>query len=379
MNNQTLTDAIINERKKVNTGILPISIGEFTSMYEDGEINLHPKYQRFFRWKDEDKTSFIESLLIGMPIPHFFVTEDDDGKWDVIDGLQRLSTILEFQGKLKDDTGRVLPPLTLKMGERIVGLENATHEQLDSKIKFAFRTYRLEFTRLLKGTDENVRYELFNLINTKGAPLTEQEVRNCLIVEHSEELLNRIETLGQNENFQALIALTNLKEEQRYDMELVCRFIFFMDSDYDTLLEKHYAERKGSLATLLTTYLTDKAKSYATDEKFKTHMTKCELLFNSTTERLHALDENILKKWDTGKQRFSGGFTIAAFEQTFLGYASLAEQLKELSDKVILEEIKKLSENYKADKNSFSLDRRTTNIKTGKEAFKNLLSRSANR
>ncbi|MCS6267379.1 MAG: DUF262 domain-containing protein [Vampirovibrio sp.] len=373
MTNQTLTEAIIGERKKLQTGILPVSIGEFTSMYEDGLINLHPKYQRFFRWKDVDKTSFIESLLIGMPIPHFFVTEDDDGKWDVIDGLQRLSTILEFQGRLKKEDGSVFLPLKLKSGERIVGLENTTYEQLDSKIKFAFRTYRLEITRLLQGTDENVRYELFNLINTKGAPLTEQEVRNCLIVEYSEELLNRIENLGKNEKFQELIALTDLKEEQRYDMELVCRFIFFMDSDCNTLLQKHYAERKGSLATLLTTYLKEKAKIYATDAIFKRHIERCESLFNATIDRLYNLDSNILKKWDLQKQRFAGGFTIAAFEQTFLGYSSFADELLKLDDITILEEIKRLSENYKADKNSFSLDRRTTNIKIGQDAFKALL------
>jgi hypothetical protein len=373
MINQTLTEAIIGERKKLQTGTLPISIGEFTSMYEEGSIDLHPKYQRFFRWKAGDKTSFIESLLVGMPIPNFFVMEDENGKWGVIDGLQRLSTILEFQGRLKDDKDIIKPPFILGLGDRIKGLEGVTYEQLEQKIKFAFRTYRLEFTRLLEGTDENVRYELFNLINTKGASLTDQEVRNCLIVEYSEELLNRIENLGKNEKFQELIALTDLKEEQRYDMELVCSFIFFMDSDCTTLLQKHYAERKGSLSTLLTTYLKEKAKIYATDAIFKRHIERCESLFNATIDRLYNLDSNILKKWDSQKQRFSGGFTIFAFEQTFLGYSSFADELLKLDDMTILEEIKRLSENYKADKNSFSLDRRTTNIKIGQEAFKALL------
>ena len=156
-------------------------------------------------------------------------------------------------------------------------------------------------------------------------------------------------------------------------MELVCRFIFFMDPDCNALLQKHYAERKGSLATLLTTYLKEKAKIYATDAIFKRHIERCESLFNATIDRLYNLDSNILKKWDSQKQRFSGGFTIAAFEQTFLGYSSFADELLQLDDNTILEEIKRLSENYKADKNSFSLDRRATNIRIGQDAFKALL------
>ncbi len=76
------------------------------NLYTDNELDLHPEFQRFFRWKPSQKSRFIESLLIGIPIPSIFVYQREDGVWDVIDGVQRLSTIFDKGLRLSEQIAR---------------------------------------------------------------------------------------------------------------------------------------------------------------------------------------------------------------------------------------------------------------------------------
>ena len=93
-----LQQEIDEKRKDIYTNKYSISIGELLHLYHDGELDVHPEFQRFLRWDDQQKTDLIESILLGIPIPPIFVAQRTDGVWDVIDGLQRLGTILQFVG-----------------------------------------------------------------------------------------------------------------------------------------------------------------------------------------------------------------------------------------------------------------------------------------
>lgn len=92
---------ITEQSNLLRTDRLDVSFGELLSMYENGEIIISPEFQRYFRWTDEQKTRFIESLLLGIPIPPIFVATNNDGIWELVDGLQRLSTFFSFVGVLK--------------------------------------------------------------------------------------------------------------------------------------------------------------------------------------------------------------------------------------------------------------------------------------
>jgi hypothetical protein len=96
----SLEKEIEDARRKVNTDQYAMSIGEIVTMYEKKEFVINPSFQRLFRWEDHQKSKFIESILLGIPIPPVFVFETDKAQWELIDGLQRLSTILEFMGLL---------------------------------------------------------------------------------------------------------------------------------------------------------------------------------------------------------------------------------------------------------------------------------------
>jgi hypothetical protein len=84
------------------------------SIYEKHEVDIHPEFQRFFRWSLRQKSRLIESLLLGIPIPQIFVAQRPDGVWDVVDGLQRLSTIFQLAGILLGEHGETLEPLPLE-------------------------------------------------------------------------------------------------------------------------------------------------------------------------------------------------------------------------------------------------------------------------
>lgn len=90
-------------RNSLTTDRMDMSFGEIMNMYEQGEIIISPEFQRLFRWTIEQKTKFIESILLGIPIPPIFVAEDNDGRWELVDGLQRISTVLSFFGILRTD------------------------------------------------------------------------------------------------------------------------------------------------------------------------------------------------------------------------------------------------------------------------------------
>lgn len=82
--------------KNIRTRKLDISLGELASMYTEKDLIIQPSFQRLFRWDSYQKTRLIETILIGLPMPSIFVVEKENGVWELIDGLQRLSTVFSF-------------------------------------------------------------------------------------------------------------------------------------------------------------------------------------------------------------------------------------------------------------------------------------------
>lgn len=110
----TLEDEISKEASQIRTDSYPMSVGELLNLYRDNELDVHPEFQRVFRWTPTQKTKLIESILLGIPMPPIFVAQQKNGVWDVVDGQQRLSTILQFVGVLKDENKAPVSPLVLE-------------------------------------------------------------------------------------------------------------------------------------------------------------------------------------------------------------------------------------------------------------------------
>lgn len=92
-----LVDLIESHLRQVNTTNLDISFNEILDMHSTGEVNISPEFQRLFRWSEGSQSRFIESLLLEMPIPPIYVIEEDDGRYLLIDGLQRISSYLHLR------------------------------------------------------------------------------------------------------------------------------------------------------------------------------------------------------------------------------------------------------------------------------------------
>src|SRR5690349_8180996 len=85
-----------NFDREIRTTAVDFSFGELLNLHNDKEIVIHPEYQRLFRWSNEKRSRLIESIILGLPIPPIFLIEGDDGVLELIDGLQRTSSVLQF-------------------------------------------------------------------------------------------------------------------------------------------------------------------------------------------------------------------------------------------------------------------------------------------
>jgi Protein of unknown function DUF262 len=177
-----LTDEIIRAQRLVRTDAYQMSIGEIVSMYDNSEIIINPEFQRLFRWDVGQKSKLIESLLLGIPLPSIFVFEKENSSWELIDGLQRVSTILEFMGKLRGPAGGFEPPSILEATKYLPSLHNAVWErsnlipdvpfldqrEIDKSHQLAIRRARMSVEILKRPSDDQTKFDLFQRLNAGG-------------------------------------------------------------------------------------------------------------------------------------------------------------------------------------------------------------------
>lgn len=310
-----LQDEIDKVRAQVRTDGYPVSIGEWISIYEKGEVDIHPEFQRFFRWSDRQKSRLIESILLGIPIPQVFVSQRPDGVWDVVDGLQRLSTIFQFVGILKNEDGAVLPPLTLEKTKYLPSLEGKRWEDeahpdqsFNAVQRLLVKRSKIDVSIILKESDDAAKYELFQRLNAGGSQLSDQELRNSIIIMLNRDFFRWLETLSEDRNFQECVALSDRAVEERYDMELVLRYLVFRAAP------PNYLVNLGDLGE----YLTEQAAALAQDKAYDRAVE--EGAFRATFAVLKdQLGSDAFRRYDRQRDSFSGGFSVSAYEAVSLG------------------------------------------------------------
>jgi hypothetical protein len=323
----TLEEEIKEYSTVVSSNSYSMSVGELASMYKEGELNLHPEFQRFFRWTDGQKSRFIESLLLGIPIPPIFVAQRDDGKWDVIDGLQRLSTIFELMGELLDKNGKKKKSLILTKTKYLEALQNKIwsssddserrynpENELPTSVKIVIKRARFDVNIVKSGSDKMAKYEIFQRLNTGGSLATPQEVRNCVLLMTSEDFFNWFKELGKYPNFRDCLVLTNRKEEEAFDLELLTRFIVMVNSKISKLQE----------IDELDSFLTDEIQEIASKNDFDKR--SLQSAFEKTFDFLNeTLEENSFKKFNVSRNKYSGPVLMSLFEivAAGLGYRLL--------------------------------------------------------
>jgi hypothetical protein len=308
-------------RQEIRTDGYLMSIGEWISLYENNEIDIHPDFQRFFRWSDHQKSTFIESILLGIPIPPIFVSQRNDGVWDVVDGVQRLSTIYEFVGILKtEEQEKTNSTVALQKTTYLPSLEGKKWDDPNDKDNSLTQTQRLLIKRakiavniVEKESDEMVKYELFQRLNTGGAIATPQEVRNCILLMLNKELYELMRSLANHESFKNCIALSDRLYEEQYDMELVLRFILIFNKEFD----KDNKEPK-QLGGDVSVFLTEGMREIAVNKEL--NYSQIKEAFIQTFDVLNeTLGDDSFKRYKPDRNKFVGGFLLSAYEVIALG------------------------------------------------------------
>lgn len=247
----TLVEEIESAARSVRTDAYSMSIGELVSQYEDGDLIIDPEFQRLFRWEPGQKSKLIESLLLGIPLPSVFVFETEKGQWELIDGLQRLSTILEFMGKLRSPEGVVMPPSVLEATRYLPSLHNAVWEQseqvegvstdeqnpLDKTQQLAVRRARLGVEILKRPSDDATKFDLFQRLNAGGAVANPQELRNSIALMVNAPYFRSLRAAAENQTFKAVMGVTEDQEQKQRHLELAMRFLVHTFVDYDGKLD----------------------------------------------------------------------------------------------------------------------------------------------
>jgi len=297
-------------------------------------INLQPEYQRRLVWDDTKRSLFIESLLLNIPIPAVFLYEWDLGRYEVMDGQQRLNSIVDFYGN----------GFALRGLEKWEELNGLRYRELPETLKRGLDRRRISATVLLVervGTlpqQGEIRKLVFERLNTGGQHLNPQELRNCFYAGAFNDLLTKLSqdalftTIWQIPSHEQNVdkrgnITANLRDNRLYrrmeDCELVLRFF---------ALRKR-SNIKGSVRSMLDRCMEEnvnrtEAELLQLEEDFKTRLELAHDLFGDVVFRYE--DEN--GDWQLSKPLYDG--VMVALDRLWSKRDVLKSQRKRLVRRV---------------------------------------------
>lgn len=222
-----------------------LTIDGLCSRIKHGEIDLSPKFQRFADiWTEEAQSRLIESLLIRIPIPAFYVDATNEDKWQVIDGLQRMTVLQKFA---------VHKTMKLKKLEFLYELEDQSFNTLHRKFQRRILETQLTLFAIQPGTPSDVKFNIFKRVNTGGRPLTPQEIRHAMFQGTATTLLKDISENSQYRNSPAAI-----QSRRMQDRELILRYFVYICLDPMKLERETLEKRLNDTMEWLNTHSDEK-------------------------------------------------------------------------------------------------------------------------
>lgn len=288
---------------------------------KDMELDLAPDFQRSFVWRDKQQVRLIESILLGIPLPAFYFNQDKLGAHQVIDGVQRLTTIKQFMSDM----------LVLKEGylEYLSPLEGQTFSTLDPATKRRFSGTQIVAHVIEPQTPDDVKYDIFNRVNTGGSPLVAQEIRHCMSKTSSREFLR---SLVESSSFDQAMGKTfwstnplgeRVRDNKRMsDREMALRFCTF----YTVSVEEY--SRAPSLDAFLLQF-TRLIDQQSEQPSININLNKLKVTFEQAMQNCHAiLGRGAFRRWPLDASR-RGPLNRAIFESQAIALAdySLADLL----------------------------------------------------
>lgn len=322
--NEGVTDlltAIDRERKNVHTQSLDLSFNELLDMFESGELNITPDYQRLFQWSEGARSRFIESLILEMPVPPIYVVEEEEGRYMLIDGLQRISSYLHLRGALQVD--HLDPPI--KRGDKLVftdcdivkELNGKTFDDLGTALQIRLKRAFVRVEVVRQGSPPKFKYYMFKRLNTGGQLLSDQQVRNCTIRLLDAKFNDFIIRLSKEDAFRTCIdTLSQEKILASVDQELVLRFF---------ALKNNKAKFKHDVNDFLTEYM--EAVSDPQGQIQFDYNTEEQVFRKTFTILRDTLGENAFAYANKRRDELVRGFGVYHFEAFTIGLQPCLEHI----------------------------------------------------
>lgn len=228
----TLRGELQKQRRKVDFDTYDITVDELVRRVSRRKVEISPAYQRQFRWGADRQSKLVESIILGIPVPPLFMAtnvEADEGRtWEVVDGLQRLLSMTNFVG---DSGARAVArldgvPLRLSGLEALPSFNGLAASDLPADVRDGLLDRPVKVVVLNDKSDLQVRFDLFERLNTGGVRLTDQEVREAVFGGPFVDLLSE---LTKTDQFNSVVNLQTGKQKDGTPQEFVLRFFAFYD------------------------------------------------------------------------------------------------------------------------------------------------------
>lgn len=288
----------------------PVSVFQFIRKYKQGDLITDPEFQRKLVWKIEQQSRFIESVIMNFPLPPFYINQRKDGKYLIIDGLQRTTALYNY---LQDE-------FELKGLLALPQLNGKTFSNLEAQLRAKIEDKKLLLYILKPSVPPSVIYDLFNRINTGGTALNRQEVRNCIFLGKSTRLLKE---LSEEEYFRRAIDY-GIKDTRMKDGEAILRFLAFAIFNYES-------DYKGDMSAFLERAMVEINKM---DDR---HLNELKIKFKRVMGLTYDFFGNTNFRYPKGQNR--GRINIAMFE-------SISFFFLNQTDEYLMGNKEKIKENY---------------------------------
>lgn len=264
------------------------SLRQIVDEIGDASIDLAPDFQRDYVWKERQKSLLVESILLGIPLPAFYFNANADNTVQVVDGVQRLSTVRDFAGgsfRLTDDL------------EYLKDLTGKRFSQLDASMRRRFQQTQIVAHVIEATSPPDVKYDIFRRINTGGSPLTPQEIRHCMARERCRGFLHNLASLDWFRK------VTHLKSNRRMeDRELALRYVAFSRIYDDDPSMRAYEDFETLDRFLLKTSVDLDNEHAVSDDELRAIRTRFERAMKNA---LLVFEDHAFRKWGRAAGRRS--------------------------------------------------------------------------
>ena len=231
-------------RKEIDYNTRDYSIDFLIQQFRNDEFYIPDEYQRQYIWNNADKNRFVESILLGLPIPLMFFSDTEDGRCEIIDGAQRTQAMEEFMSG----------DLVLSDLKKLTSLNGFSYNDIPAYFRKKFDKTNMRIIVLSDDTTLEIRQEIFNRINTTGRGANSSEIRRGSF---RGPFMDFLMECTKDDVFKSVCPISETMKKRYEQLELVIRFFAFVD---------HYQEFTHRVDSFLDEYIENTQSSFNKDE-----------------------------------------------------------------------------------------------------------------